>query len=338
MDLPGRQPNVESLARHEDVEGLVEATSYREPVRTSPEPVNDLGVAVRTDAILALGDLGGQAGQEAVASALRDPADPVRCAAVRVLYARKQAGVLVQALRWLPAGRGQSREFALRAVRALRESLTPVALADALLQSEDDELLNEDDEQLIMALLEGHRADDAEELIQFLVSSLADERTIVADRAGELLLRLAPAGTDAVVTVLRTGPAAAEAAYVLGRIGDPQTVDALVEALGHNDATVRAESAAALAELQDPVAVKPLLTATYDADHRVRIQARLALDRLGTAATIIGVAALLEPMILEAVEAATSRAKGDADSRSPPVRRQRRSRRSNGAPTIAPRP
>jgi hypothetical protein len=191
MDLPGRQPNVDSLARHEDVEGLVEATSYRELVQTSPESVNDLGVAVRTDAILALGDLG-EAGQEAVASALRDPADPVRCAAVRVLYARKQAGVLVQALRWLPAGKGKSREFALRAVRALQESLTPAALANALLQSEDDELLNEDDEQLILALLEEHRAEDVEELIQFLVSSLADERPIVADRAGDCFCCLLP--------------------------------------------------------------------------------------------------------------------------------------------------
>jgi HEAT repeat protein len=107
-------------------------------------------------------------------------------------------------------------------------------------------------------------------------------------------------------------------------------VDALVEALRHGDPMVRAESAAAVAELQDPVAVRPLFTATCDADQRVRTQARLALDRLGTAAIIVGVAALLEPMILEAVLAATSRAKGEANGRSPPAGRQPRSRRSNG--------
>jgi HEAT repeat protein len=279
---------------------------------------------VRTEAILALGELGADAGQEAVELALRDPADRVRCAAVRVLYARKNSGVLVQALRWLPADKGRSRAFALRAVLGLQESLTPAALADALINSEHDELLNEDDEPLIQALLEG-KGEEADELIQLLVSSLADERALVADRAGELLLRLAPASAEALVAELRTGPAAAEAAYVLSRMANPQTLDALVEALGHADPRVRAESAAALAELQDPVAVKPLLGATHDADHGVRAQAGRALDRLGTAAVIVGVAALLEPVIREAVQSA-------AKARRQPAQRKPRASRSNGGP------
>jgi HEAT repeat protein len=325
MGLLGRKPSVESLARNEDVEGLVEASSYRELVRKSPESVSDLGVPVRTEAILALGELGADEGQEAVAIALRDPADRVRCAAVRVLYARRNAGVLVQALRWLPVGKGQSRTFAVRAVLGLRGSLR-ASLADALIHNENEELLNEDDEPLIQALLEDEaEAEDEDELIELLVSSLADERAIVADRAGELLLRLAPASTEAVVDELRTGPAAAEAAYVLSRMADPQTLDALVDALGHGDPRVRAESAAALAELQDPAAVKPLLAATHDRDHGVRIQASRALDRLGTAAVIVGVAALLEPMVQEAV---TSAAKAPRQ----PARRKSQARRSNGGP------
>jgi HEAT repeat protein len=279
---------------------------------------------VRTEAILALGELGADAGQEAVELALRDPADRVRCAAVRVLYARKNSGVLVQALRWLPADKGRSRAFALRAVLGLQESLTPATLADALINSEHDELLNEDDEPLIQALLEG-KGEEADELIQLLVSSLADERALVADRAGELLLRLAPGSAEALVAELRTGPAAAEAAYVLSRMANPQTLDALVEALGHADPRVRAESAAALAELQDPVAVKPLLGATHDADHGVRAQAGRALDRLGTAAVIVGVAALLEPVIREAVQSA-------AKARRQPAQRKPRASRSNGGP------
>jgi HEAT repeat protein len=324
MGLLGRKPNVESLARNEDLEGLVQATSYRELVRKSPESVSDLGIPVRTEAILALGELGGDAGQETVALALRDPADRVRCAAVRVLYARKKAGVLVQALRWLPVGKGQSRTFAVRAVLGLRGSLPGASLADALIHNENQELLNEDDEPLIQALLEDE-AEDADELIELLVSSLADESPIVADRAGELLLRLAPASTEAVVDELRTGPAAAEAAYVLSRVADPETLDALVDALGHGDSRVRAESAAALAELQDPEAVKPLLAATHDRDHSVRIQASRALDQLGTAAVIVGVAALLEPMVQEAVKSA-------AKAPRQPARRKSQARRSNGGP------
>jgi HEAT repeat protein len=332
MGILGRKPNVASLARKGDVEGLAEATCYRELERTSPETVNDVGIPVRTDAILALGQHGADAGQEAVVAALRDPADRVRCAAIRVLYARKRAGVLVQALRWLPAGKGQSRAFAARAVLGLQESLSAAAVANALIHNEDEELLSDEDEPLIQILIGEERAEQADELIRLLVSSLADERTIVADRAGELLLRLAPASTDALVAELRTGPAAAEAAYVLSRMANPQTLDALVEGLGHSDPRARAESAAALAELQDPAAVKPLLSATHDTDHGVRAQAGLALDRLGTAAVIVGVAALLEPIVREAVRSAPAEPQPKAGSRPRPARRNTRSRKSNGGP------
>jgi HEAT repeat protein len=325
MGILGRKPNVESLARRKDLEGLVEATCYRELVRVSPDTVSDQGIPVRTDAILALGELGPDAGEEAVALALRDPADRVRCAAVRVLYARKQAGVLIQALRWLPADKGQSRTFAVRAILGLKESLTAAVLADALIRSEDEELLGEDDEPLIQLLLGEECAEETGDLIELLVSSLGDVRAIVADRAGELLLRLAPTSAEALVTELRTGPAAAEAAYVLSRMADPRTLDALVEALGHGDPRVRAESAAALGELQDPAAVKPLLSATHDADHSVRTQAGRALDRLGTAAVIVGVATLLEPIVIEAVKSA---AKEGAQA----PRRKSRARTSNGGP------
>jgi HEAT repeat protein len=324
MGLLGRKPNVEALARNEDVDGLVQATSYRELVQKSPESVSDLGIPLRAEAVLALGELGVDAGQEAVEAALRDPADRVRCAAVRVLYARQEADILVQALKWLPVGKGQSRTFAVRAVLALQESLSQASLADALIHNENDELLNEEDLPLIQALLE-EEAENPDELIELLVWSLADERPIVADRAGELLLRLAPASTEAIVSELRTGPAAAEAAYVLSRMADPHTLDALIEALGHGDPRVRAESAAALAELQDPVAVKPLLSATHDEDDCVRIQAGRALDRLGTAAVIVGVAALLEPIVVEAVKSA---AKGRAQA----PRRKPRGHNSNGRP------
>jgi HEAT repeat protein len=314
MDRLARKPNVKSLSRREDVEGLVEATSYRELTRTSLENVTDLGIPVRAAAILALGELGPRAGHEAVVLALRDPADRVRCAAVRVMHARQDADGLVQALRWLPTDEGQSRIRALQAIRGLHESLTPAALADALIHRDDEELLSEDDAPLIHGLLEEEQGTTVDDLIQLLISSLADERGIVIDRAGELLRQLAPATTEAVVAELRTGPAAAEAAYVLGGIADPQTLDALVEALRHDDPTVRAESAAALAELQDPAAVEPLLLrATEDKEHAVRMKAGKALERLGTVAVIVGVASLLKPMIDDAIAAALSSA--DASDR-----------------------
>jgi HEAT repeat protein len=89
---------------------------------------------------------------------------------------------------------------------------------------------------------------------------------------------------------LHAGSNPAGAPHVLGRIGDPQTPDALAKALKHDDARVRAESAATLAEIQDTAAVKLLLRATRDSERSVRTRAGMALDRLGTTAMVVGIA------------------------------------------------
>jgi HEAT repeat protein len=336
--LGARKPNIKSLVRREDVDGLLEAAAYQELTSRSAGPVQDLGIPVRADAVLALGTLAPERGHQAIAAGLRDPADRVRCAAVRVLHALDEAGVLAQAARWLPE-KGRSRNLALQAIIDLRDSVRPSTVADALVHREDDDLLGEQDAQLILALLEPEGAAATEDVLELLLLALGDERGIVVDRAAEMLVRLAPESIEALVGELGTGSNPAEAAYVLGRIRDPQTLDPLVKALRHRDARVRAESAAALGELQDPAAVEPLLRVTRDSEHSVRTQAGAALDRMGSTAVIFGVAALLQPMIAEAVRSAIPGREGEVDGRVPPprprARRQSRSRRSNGGPPEA---
>jgi HEAT repeat protein len=132
------------------------------------------------------------------------------------------------------------------------------------------------------------------------------------------------------------------AAYVLGSIGDPRTLPALVDGLRHAHPRVRRESACALAELQDPAAVKPLLRATRDPDHAVRTQAGMALDGLGSAAVIVGVAALMRPLVEEAVRTAIAAPDSGTDSGSdrwgPPSRSRSRSQYPNGRPAREPEP
>jgi HEAT repeat protein len=330
-----RKPNIKSLVRREDIDGLLKAATYRELASGSAGSVQDLGIPVRADAILALGTLAPERGEQAITAALRDPADRVRCEAVRVLHALREVAVLAQAVRRLPQ-KGHSRKLAFQAIMDLRELVRPSAVADALVHRDDDELLGEQDAQLILELLEGERAEVADGLLEVLLSALGEERGIVVDRASEMLVRLAPESIDALVDELSTGSNPGEAAYILGRIGDPRTLDPLVNALRHTDAKVRAESAAALAELQDPAAVKPLLEATSDSEHNVRAQAGAALDRMGTTAVIFGVAALLQPTIEEAVRSAVPQpgAVGDGRPQAPRSRARKRSRSngSNGGP------
>ena len=91
--------------------------------------------------------------------------------------------------------------------------------------------------------------------------------------------------------------------WVLGRIADPGTVHVLVEGLEHDNPRVRAECAAGLGEIGDPISVGALVRATRDADHSVRMQAASALDEFGTAAVIVGVAELLQPLVVDGVRA-----------------------------------
>lgn len=217
--------------------------------------------------------------------------------------------MLARALRRLPADEGHSHELAVEALLDMRGLVDASAVVDALVHRQDEELLDEANIQLIMSLLEEAGPEAREAAIRLLVRALGAERGIVVDRAAELLVRLAPASTEALVGELRAGPVPADAAYVLGRIGDARTAGAIVEALGHEDATVRAESAAALGELEDPGTVKPLLRAVRDPEHGVRVQAGMALDRIGNAAVVLGVAAMLEPMIDAAVRSGQSNAR-----------------------------
>jgi HEAT repeat protein len=318
------------------MDGLLAAASYKDLASTSKGTVSDFGIPIRVDAILALGTLDPEQSHGAVAAALRDPADPVRCSAVRVLHAAREAGVLVEALRWLPPQRGRSRALASQAILSLKESIRPSAVADALVHHEDDDLLGEKDAELILALLEDAGAGATAEVVELLIAALGDEQGIVVDRAAELLVLLAPESVEPLVRELSNGSNQADAAYVLGRIGDARTLDVLVKALRHRDPRVRAESAAALGELQDPAAVKPLLRITHDTDHTVRTQVRVALDRMGTIAVIEGVAELLRPVVRDAVRSALltpgSEAGNGKPQRRAPARQRTRSSRSNGGP------
>jgi HEAT repeat protein len=297
------RPNIKSLARRGDVAALIEATSYAESEPSASDPDTDSGASVRAEAIRALGSIGRDSGHEAIEAGLGDSSDSVRSTAVSVLHARRDGAALARALGTLPSD-GESRELAILAIVDLRETVSASIMASALVQREDEELLDEPVARLFMELIEEEDSESRHAGIGVLVQALGDERGIVVDRAAELLVRLAPASIEALVTELKTGSAAGNSAYVLGRIGDPHTVSALVETLGHEDARVRRECSAALGEFDAREAVMPLLRATRDSDHGVRVQAAAALDRMGTSAVIVGVAALLEPMIHEAVQAA----------------------------------
>jgi HEAT repeat protein len=336
-DLAESKPNINALVDGEDLEGLLEAATYQSFTSNQVGDADDAGSAVRAEAIAALGKLAPDRAGPVLRASLYDSTDEVRCQALQALSALHETEPIGQALRWI-SKEEPSFGLALDALADPEEEVSLPSVADALVHRYDDELIGEEAAQLVLALLEREDA-DVSGVLELLVLALRDEREIVVDRAVEMLVWLAPDSVDALVAELDKGSNPAVAAYVLGSIGDPRTLPALMMGLRHPDAKVRKECAAALAELQDPAAVQPLLRATRDPDHAVRTQAALALDGLGSAAVIVGVAALMEPMVEEAVRTAIERADKEAGARSEPAGPPARSRprhRPNGRSAQAP--
>jgi HEAT repeats/PBS lyase HEAT-like repeat len=296
------KPKVKSLAKRGDADGLVAAAGYQDLIPAPGDGMLDRGAEIRREAILALGQIGPDAGTEAVHAALSDPADEVRVAAIRVLFAREDAMPLATALAWLPVDHGQSRPLAIRALLELRPPECAPSLTVALVREPGDAPVGDDEAALLKLLLDaGEGSESAAEVIEELLVALADERDPVADRAEELLALLAPFGLDGVIAELKAGAAPHRAAAVLAEVKDTQALKPLMEGLLHRDPRVRAECARALGELRDPAAVEALIHASRDPEHRVRAQAGWALDRLGMVALVVGVSTMIRPMIHEAI-------------------------------------
>jgi HEAT repeat protein len=294
------KPNVKSLARDGDIEGLIEAARYREVVRRVDGRVSDAGASIREAAILALRDTAGDRAGEALMRALVDPADRVRCAAILALYERGDDDSLALAAAHLRDEDGQALSTAFRALLELQKTGSTHKLVSAIVHREDERPVSEVDASILRELLDAEGADADGDVIDLLICALADPREDVAERAEDLLELLAPESVDSLVMELSRGMAPERAASVLGRIKDARALKALVTALRHPDPQVRMESCVALGELRDPAASEPLLVATRDPEHLVRAGAGAALDRIGTAAIAVSVASLLRPLLEKA--------------------------------------
>jgi HEAT repeat protein len=303
MGIFNRKPRVKALARAGDVDGLIAASRYRQPASTQDGEVIDLGIRTRVSAICALRDLKPEAGREAVVEALSDPSDRVRTAAIVVLFEREQADPIADALRWLPE-EGNSRYLAVRALLELGKPGSARVVADALVHQHGEGPIAEDEMPALEELLEADvRRVASDDVLNLLAGAIREDDDLVADRAVQLLVRMAPASVEVLLSALEDDRAGHRAAVALAQIKDIRALEPLIEALEHDDPRARAASCATLGELRSPVAVEPLLRATQDPEIEVRARAGSALDQLGTVAVVVGISAILRPEIANALEA-----------------------------------
>ncbi len=300
MRVFSRKPRVKALTRAGNVNGLIEATRYRDPVPGVDGRILDQGVQTRVAALYALRDLGPEYGHQAVVVSLTDPEDRVRAAAVVILFERQDAASIADSLRWLPREE-TSRWLAFRALSELGSAEAPLSAASALVLQLHDEPLAEQDMVAFDQLRGG--PDENGALLGLLAEALSDQNELVGDRAAQLLMRMAPSSVDVLIGRLPDPAAGRRAALALGQIKDIRALEPLIETLDHPDPRARAASCAALGELRDPSAVEPLLRASQDPEFAVRAGAGSALNLLGTVAVVVGVSALLRPEHANTLEA-----------------------------------
>jgi HEAT repeat protein len=303
----GRKPDVRKLKRQGDLAGLREAVRYQETVPDRNGRVLDLGVQIRVEAAHALGDFYGPEVTSALFAALGDRDERVRLAAVHGLRrtrADDASEALLQALAAWPDDRGAAtKEEALDALLELGENELPQRFAAKLVENGAGPP-SAGKRELLEALLrlEGLISADARgravtrAVAERVIGRLDDGDPDRRARAETVLAWVSRDATDLLLPRL-DGPGRASAARLLGASRDSEAVEPLIRALQDLDPEVRLAAARSLGKLKDTRAVEPLLYASGDQEFEVREAADSALDGMGVAAVVVGLAALVRPML-----------------------------------------
>jgi HEAT repeat protein len=293
-----RPPKVEKLKLAANVEGLVSALHYEDPIHDRDGRLVDLGTSVREAAAAALAEMDGPVVRDALMQALQDPEESVRATTILALRERGgAAGVepLVWAVTsWTEPERAQVRAEALEALVSMGDRAAPRhAVAQMLNRPED---LTEADAVALRRLADAGGDDAVSATIGDLVAGLSEG--VAPARASALLVALAPHSVEPLIRQLDDPRVREPAAVALGSTHDSRAVDPLCALLLEaGDTATRRAAAWALGEIRDPAAVEALLVATGDRDYDVRTAAITGFDNLGNAAIAVAMSALLRPAL-----------------------------------------
>jgi hypothetical protein len=301
--MPRGGRSVRRLQRRGDVAGLIEALGRHDWTSDGDGRLIDVAVRDRVDAANALRELG--AAQDAVlplTTALQDRQPAVRGAALEALAAAELRGATHAIARAVAGWRSSELEdLRERGVLLLMQREDPdlaVVFAEAIVEDPSYEPLDRDAGVILRRLTSSSGGSDvATALAERLVDRLRTGTPQSGARVGALLAGL---GEDAVEPLMAAldDPATQRAVIpALGAVGDRRAVPELASLLFDEDPVIRVRAAEALGAIRDPQATEALLRATGDEDAAVRDAAQVALDALGNIGVILGVAALVQPIL-----------------------------------------
>jgi HEAT repeat protein len=256
-----------------------------------------MGAPIRLEAVDALAEFYGEEVTEALYDALGDPDERVRLAAVRGLrQTRSDAApeALLRALAlWPDESAAATKAEALRTLVELDASELPERFALKLVD-ERTAAPSAGNREALRALLDADLRGPvaARAVAEQVVARLGHEDQRRRANAEAVLGWVAGEATELLIARLE-GAGRVSAARLLGASRESQAVEPLVRLLGDPDPDARRAAAWALGQLKDTRAVESLLYATRDSDYSVRETADRALDSMGSAAVIVGLAALV---------------------------------------------
>ena len=326
---------------------------YRETATDDDGAEWDLTSQIRVEAVEALARSDDPTVVGDLADALDDPMPSVRLAAVDAIAAVGMPVGVEQLVECAIDGDGGNDELAGRALEVLtswRVEGVAELLAERLLDR-DEEPLDDDHRDALDGLLEADPRGAAARgaVAERIVASLEGNRDADSEARGAQILRwLGAPGVDSVLAALADGRVQPALVRAAGRLGDARAIDPIVRGLGNRDPAVREAAATAAEALNHTGAVPALLAATQDAEQPVRDAASAALNRMGTAAVIAGLAALarLDGVAATSGEVLTSRfaevltatvpaalSPGSSEAQTSPLPRQP----TEGGPAVTPR-
>lgn len=121
-----------------------------------------------------------------------------------------------------------------------------------------------------------------EQIIIFLINKLNAPESYVRNAAVDELVKIGKIAFSYVIKATRSPNEVTrrKTCDVLGRMGDPRGINALIRLLGDSDVYVRRRAANALINLNDKKAVPPLIKALNDPETKVRARAAEALGNI----------------------------------------------------------
>lgn len=122
-----------------------------------------------------------------------------------------------------------------------------------------------------------------DQIILNLINSLSNPHSLMRNYAVETLVFIGIPAFDAVIKASLSNDEVVrrKTADILGRMGNPQGIPAIIRLLNDHDRFVRRRAAKALTRISDHSAVVPLINALKDPERKVRYRSAEALGRMG---------------------------------------------------------